>query len=490
MDAPVNPNLRSSVLWSSVRNWGTRLGSVAVFFAVARILPPAELGLFASAAVIIAFADIFAENGIGDAIVQRKKINPELLSTALWMNLAIAALICLVLWLAAENIAQYLRIPGLATVLPPVAFGVVLNAISFVPQGLLRREFKFRALGIRALWTTGLSGVTGVALALAGFGVWSLVAQFLLAGLFNAGLIWRCTSWRPRLLVRIADARSIGAFGMKIFLGKLLSLSATRIIELIIAASLGPAMLAIYVMGTRINAVLMQMLSGVTIDVSLSNFSRLANSEYFEQSFYRTMKFAAMIMVPAFVMLSALAPEVTWIAFGKNGAGSAIILSFVALLSSIECVQFLCGTVLIAKGRPDISTFILVIKTISVLVVLTIFDYQAIDQMVLAYVVTMVCVSPLSFYFAARIGRLSLAKISSIYIPVFASSSVSYVIILFLRPYISEITPNIFIRLVALTAIGAISYLACAAMLDYRGLKTTITLLRGTIRGASNATES
>lgn len=488
MDAPVNPNLRSSVLWSSVRNWGTRLGSVAVFFVVARILPPSELGLFACAAVIIAFADIFAENGIGDAIVQRKNINPGLLSTALWINVAIATLICAALWLEAENIARYLEIPGLAEVLPPVALGVVLNSISYVPQALLRREFKFRLLGIRALWATGLSGSAGVALALAGWGVWSLVAQFLLAGLLNAGLIWRCTPWRPQLTMKLADVKSIGAFGTKIFLGKLLSLSATRIIELIIAASLGPAMLAIYIMGTRINAVLMQMLSGVTIEVSLANFSRLANSEYFADTFYRTLKFAAFIMVPAFTMLSATAPEVTWLAFGKNGQGSSDILSLVSLLSSIECVQYICGTVLIAKGRPGIATIILFIKTVSVLLILTLYNYEAVYNMMFAYFIAIICISPLSFYCSSRIGGLSIVKILIICAPSFISSAVLYAVILFLRSYIVEMTSVILIRFIFLSAFGALSYLICAALLDFRGLKAAIALFRGKMRGASNAT--
>ncbi len=487
MDIPVTPNLRSSVFWSSVRNWGVRLGSVAVFVVLARILPPAELGLFASAAAIIALAEIFAENGVSDAVVQRKKVDVRLLSTALWINLILALLMCSALWAAAPAIERALAAPGLAVVLVPVAFGVVLNSMSYVPQAVMRRNFKFRWLGIRALIATGVSGIIGIAMALAGFGVLSLIVQFIVMGVLNAILVWRGADWRPQLTVDMNDAISLSKFGAKIFFGKILSFISGRSIELIIASCFGPAILAIFLMGNRINAVLMQMLSAVTIDVSLANFSRLgAESVEFTEAFYRTAQISAVAIMPFFALLSALAPELTWIAYGSNGAGSDVVLSKVSLLSAIESIQFLCGTAIIAIGRPGISTLILAIKALLSLIVLLVPNYETINEMVSAYVLTMALISPISFFTLSYVTKINLVYTLKICIPFILAALVSYTAIYFARTSLAEAVPAALSKLAILGAIGTLTYLAAAAIFDYRGLKTVIKSFQGNVKGKIN----
>ena len=58
------------VLWSATQTWGARVISFLVMIALARLVVPEAFGLVAYATVFLDFAQIFVDQGFGDAIVQ------------------------------------------------------------------------------------------------------------------------------------------------------------------------------------------------------------------------------------------------------------------------------------------------------------------------------------------------------------------------------------------------------------------------------------
>lgn len=476
--SPVPSSMRSSVIWSAIRNWGPRLGSVVVFFVLARLLEKSQLGLVATAITITALVELFAENGIGDAVVQRKDVDRQLLSTALWLNIFFSLVVCVILWIAAPFIETYLALPGLAVVLAPVALSIIFNAISYVPQASLRREFKFQWLGIRALVSTFVSGAVGIAMAVLGFGVWSMIAQFLLAAFLNAVMVWVGAGWRPQLVFDKKAALSITQFSYKVLGGRLLSFLASRSIEIIIVAQLSAAMLSTYIMGSRISAVMMQMLSAVAIDVSLASFSRLAHEpEKLHAAFYDTSRFAAAIMVPAFLMVSALSPELTKLAFGWNSGGTDGVLSMTAIQGAVEVLQFLCGTLIVAAGRPGMATMILAAKAIAIVIVLNAFSYVDAQGMVNAYVLTILCIAPVSFICARLSAGISLLAWLRVCWPFILSAIIMFAVLHYARPLFESQVTSVPVRFIVMGMFGGIVYMGCAAAFDFRGLKKILVSL-------------
>lgn len=65
------------VFWASAENWSRQLISLVVFMVLARILAPSDIGLYAIVTVVITCMQIFLDNGIGEAIVQRRYLEPD-----------------------------------------------------------------------------------------------------------------------------------------------------------------------------------------------------------------------------------------------------------------------------------------------------------------------------------------------------------------------------------------------------------------------------
>ncbi|WP_168990573.1 oligosaccharide flippase family protein [Aureimonas flava] len=467
-------SVRTSLIWSAARNWGTRLGSVVVFIVVARVLPPSQLGLFATAATVIAVAELVAENGLGEAVVQAPELDERMLSAALIVNVLLGAAVAGVLLLAGPWLEAALDASGLGAILSVVVLVILLNAFSYVPQAYLRRRFEFRWLAFRALVATGVSGAVGIAMALSGFGVWSLVAQALLAALLNLVLIWRAKPWRPRLVAPTAAAPLFKVSG-HIFGSKLVDFVANRGIELAIAAGAGPAALALWVMASRPWAVLMQLISAVTMDVALPSFARLASErDALLRAYYVSIQTTVAIGTPVFVLLAMVAPEVMAVLFGDNGRDGGFVLTLLSLLGAMQLLQYYNGTLLNALGLSHKSFRISLVKAAAISVALFVTFGQSLWNVALGFTVAQVLVTPLSFAIASRAVNYSISHLLRLIAPFLLAEAVACAAILLAREWGPHIDSAL-LRGLSLGVLGGVTYLAAAFLFNRHALMRIVS---------------
>ena len=85
-----------------------------------------------------------------------------------------------------------------ATVALAVGPVEVLPAFNVIQDAILRRRMHMRGIAIRVMLANLGAGATAVGGALAGFGVWALVAQQLVWPTLYAVMLWPIAGWRPR----------------------------------------------------------------------------------------------------------------------------------------------------------------------------------------------------------------------------------------------------------------------------------------------------
>src|SRR5207302_11049216 len=136
---------------------------------VARNLASADVGLVGFANIFIGFLSRFTGLGIDNAIVQRKKLEDRILSTALSVQIALAVMAFLATVLVAPFASTLIGHRGATAVIVVLGTTFVLNAFAFLPTCLLTRDLEYRRLTLatagRLLARHGLV----VALVLSGF---------------------------------------------------------------------------------------------------------------------------------------------------------------------------------------------------------------------------------------------------------------------------------------------------------------------------------
>ncbi len=157
--------------------------------------------------VFTGFASLFVDFGIGAAIIQRPDLKQRHLNSALWLNVGSGTLFMVTMIAAAPLLAAFYDEPQLTLITIAFAPAFLLGSLTGVQSALLQRTMSFRKLAMIENVAFVGANLIGIAMAIAGFGVWSLVALTLATGVIKVGLLWLASDWRQpahRIGIRFA----------------------------------------------------------------------------------------------------------------------------------------------------------------------------------------------------------------------------------------------------------------------------------------------
>jgi len=199
------PLARADVRRAFLGNLAASSGETAMRFllglALARLLQPADLGLFAMATAVFGIVQLLRDFGVSAYLQREPALTPQRFSACLGLLACTTALALLALLLLAQPLSALLGQPDLAPLLQVLALGLPVSAFGSVMAALQLRELA--AARIAKVSWLGVASQAVVALALSADGAgalglaWAQVAATLACGLAYAG--WRPTHlpWRP-----------------------------------------------------------------------------------------------------------------------------------------------------------------------------------------------------------------------------------------------------------------------------------------------------
>jgi PST family polysaccharide transporter len=307
---------KTGVLWQ----YGSALTEVVnipATMVMARLLAPQDFGIVAAATFFSRLAARLMSFGFNQALIQLKEIRPEHHSSVFVVNLLTGALLWAGLTAAAPWLGAMLGIAETAQVLPILGLGFVLDAIGSVPNALMIRELRLWKGAVTGwIAAIALSG-TGIALALNGFGYWSLIYASLAGTVAQTLAITLLTRWRPRLTFSLAAMREVFSFGMGVHAKRLLDYAALNLDNLVVARVLDVASLGLYDKAfTLVNKVVNQLNVGGT-GVSFRIFAVIRDErERFRQAYCKVLMTATLISFPILSACIVSAPELIGTLYG------------------------------------------------------------------------------------------------------------------------------------------------------------------------------
>lgn len=320
------------VAWNLLQNIVSRLLALLVVAILSRILDRSAFGGIALALAITTFAELFVNQGFGEFITQTPKLEDEHLDTAFWFNIATGAIFAGVIAMCAHPLAIALDEASAASVIQWLSLSLLIRSFAVVPAGVLLRNLRFRSLSMRSVVASAVGGVAGIATALSGFGVYSLVIQVLVGDLASVVILWGATDWRPGLRFSKRTLRELSQFGTPIIGATLIGFVSRRLDTVIVGSVLGLALLGVYSMAQRVYQIVLQVVNKSTTDVTFSALSRLSDSEENRRrAIYRVIELTGALCFPTYVGLAVIAEPLTITLFGPLWHDSAPVLVLFAL---------------------------------------------------------------------------------------------------------------------------------------------------------------
>ncbi len=341
---------------------------------LARLLVPQDFGLFAMVATVMGFLRIFQDAGLSMATVQRQEITHAQVSNLFWVNVALGGVITLLVAASAPAVAWFYREPRLVAITLVLSITFVLTSSAVQHIALLNRQMRFGVIAIIDVVSMLAGYLTGIALALSGYGYWALVFAYVVQVTTKLLMTWSISRWRPRLPSRNTQTWHLLSFGANITASSLMYETARGADSLLIGRFFGAAAIGLYSRGSillmrplqqfmvPINAVLVPALSRIQTQhdryrrTFLQVFEATALVGFLFAGLFLALsypvtlavlgpKWEGAIVIFAGFTMAALAYPLTaassWL-FASQGRGKDWVLSS-AIISSVTLCSFLAG---------------------------------------------------------------------------------------------------------------------------------------------------
>jgi teichuronic acid exporter len=355
----------TAVIWNFTGVLGNQLLQFLTTLVLARLLSPAEFGLVALMVVFTHLAATFVESGYGASLIQMQTVPRELASSVFYFNLAMALVLYGVFWYAAVPIAHFYREPLLVPIARVLALTVIFNALGLVQNCLLARQLNFRTQSKATVLATAVAGTIGIALALRGYGVWSLVVQSLCSTGLRALLLWGFSPWRPAWTFSAAAMRAMFPYGSRLLLSGLLGTLYESLIPLFIGKLFPKVELGYYSRAQGTQRLASGSFTTIIIDVIFPAYAAIQDDRVLLRDGYRkTILYTSVVLLPLMFGLAAIAHPLFLVLFTAKWLPSVPYFQVLCFSGALYHLHALNLNVLKATGRSDLYLRLTLIKLV------------------------------------------------------------------------------------------------------------------------------
>lgn len=350
----------SGVRWTTVSVVGSTLMETIRLVVLGRLLPPDAFGIMAMILVIIGFGQLFSQMGLVQAVIQRPDPKTGELVSLYWLNLASGLLVYVLLLLSTPLVVKLYSSPALKPLIPYVGLLFILNPLGDLYRAMLEKELRFKPLAGIELTGAFISMVVSILFAVQGFGVWSLVwGQLVTAAFRNLGFFLRGQKlFRPRLHFARSDLRGYLSFGLYETGAMSVNYVNSRIDQLIIGALLGPQALGYYSMAFNLIMRPVQRLNPVLTRVAFPVLARVhGDNERMKRGYFKMLNILTSVNAPILIGIAVVAPVAVPVVLGTKWTPIIPVVQILALFSLLRSLGNAGGSMLLAKGRADISLY-------------------------------------------------------------------------------------------------------------------------------------
>lgn len=190
---PKRQGVRKSLSITIVMRYSMLVISVVATMVLARLLTPAEIGLFSLATIIVNLAHSLRGFGVGQYIVQETELTTDRIRTAFGITMVIAWVIALGLVAVSPLAADFYGEEGVGRVLRVLALNFALIPFGSVALAMLNREMRFGTIMRISVLSELIRNICSIYLAATGHGYMSL-AWGAVAGVVATVILTRLLS--------------------------------------------------------------------------------------------------------------------------------------------------------------------------------------------------------------------------------------------------------------------------------------------------------
>jgi O-antigen/teichoic acid export membrane protein len=297
------------LVWTLAQQFSVQLITFGVSVILARMLSPAEFGLFGMISILIALGSNLMDSGLTSSIIRTPDASQKDYSTVFVLNLVGSVVIYLIVYATAPAVARFYHQELLTDIIRVFCLTFVFNAFRSVQSAKLTKEMNFKTQMIIQIPSVLIGGVVGTVLAYYGFGVWSLVWMYMAQSFLSALQHWLYSGWRPDLKFDVETFKYHFNFGYKITLSGIIGTLYSNIYTIIIAKYFSASQLGYYSRALSLRQLPISNLSAALNKVTYPMFSSILDDDAKLKSVYRRVMQQVVFWVAPLLILLIVTAE-------------------------------------------------------------------------------------------------------------------------------------------------------------------------------------
>ena len=470
----------SGVVWSFAEKFLTMLVQMVVSIIVARRLMPEDFGVMAILTFFTSVALTIVDSGFSQTLIRKREPSDSDYRSVFLFNVVVALLLYFVLWALSAPIARFYGHSVIKDVAPVLFLLLPINSLCVVQTVMFTREFRFKLLSNIVFFASLVSGVVAVAMAVAGCGIWALVAQRLLQMGIKAVAFWLIRRWRVRGGVSLSALREMAPFSLRLLATDLIASIYNNVAQLFVGKIYSTASLGYYSQAQKLKdlAVIstVQSVQGVTYP-ALSKLS--ADEEKFSAGYERIVRLLSFVLFPAMLGLVAISSDMFMLLLGERWMPTVPYFRILALSGMVYPLAMVGYNVLKIKSDGRLVVRLEVVKRVVMTLVLCVTIPTGIEAVAWGMTAMAFVEFLLNSGFALRLMSFGVVRLAKALLPSLLLSLVVYFGLEILNPHLAHL--SVALRLTADIALAVVSYIALAWALRLRAFNETIDLIKGVI---------
>lgn len=457
----MSKRVASGVAWNIAEKIGSTLLQAIVSIIVANRIMPDDMGIIAVLTVFVTLSQVVIDSGFSQTLIRKANATAEDFKAVFRFNLIASVALYAILTATTPWVASYYGWELIRKVAPVLYLLLPLNALCVIQNTIMVKEFRFAQLSTIIFFSSLISGILAIVMALTGFGIWSLVGQRVSMMATKAILLWWKSPWRWRRDIRTGSLKEMTPYSLRLIATDMITAIYNNIAQLFIGKIYSADMLGYYNQAQKlkdmpVNAT-MQSIQSVTFP-ALAKISD--NPTKFDEGYRRVLMLTAFIMLPVMMGLIATADDIYMLLLKPQWHPAIPYFRIMCLIGIFYPISAIAYNVLKVRSNGAIILRLEIIKKVIMTIILATTIPISVMAIAWGMVAAAACEMVLNIGATLRYAGLKLKSLATTLLPIIALTAVMYFATELVGYQIENLAVGL--RLAIKIGVGIISYAAIA----------------------------
>lgn len=348
----IGQEMITGVFWSAVHKYSGIVVQIGITAVLARLLYPEDFGVVAIASVFIHFFSLFTNMGIGAAIIQNHDFSGKDLNSIFTFSIYGGIVLSALFFFASPLIGSAYHNGLLVGICRILSVNLLFASWNIVPNALINKNKRFKFIAQRTLGLQVLCGISAVAAAFGGLGIYALIVSPLFTSVGTFYLNYQQYSLKFTRAVDFRSLKKISSFSIYQFLFNFINYFSRNLDKLIIGRNFNMTELGYYEKSYRLMMLPLQNVTHVITPVMHPILTSLQyNYQELTDKYNKIVKLIATISFPAGVFLYFSAEDLIMLVYGQKWIAAIPVFKILALSVPLQMILSTTGAIYQSSGK-------------------------------------------------------------------------------------------------------------------------------------------